>query len=123
MVDNPVHHGVLGEERDDLHRTSASGTGQGVDFIDLADHGRPSLGGNRPQLLVDDPERQVRKARLADLPPVGVGVEAAIAHHDLALVGDVRGHPGDELQIVHRLQIRAFLAIPITDLALRLQEG
>jgi hypothetical protein len=32
-------------------------------------------------------------------------------------------HPGDELQIVHRLQLGALLAVSVPDLALALQEG
>jgi len=29
-------------------------------------------------------------------PPMGIGIEAIISHHDLLFVGNVRGHPGDE---------------------------
>jgi len=36
---------------------------------------------------------------------LGVGVEPVIADHDLALVGNVGRDPGDELQIIHRLQL------------------
>jgi hypothetical protein len=38
--------------------------------------------------------------RLPDLPPVGVGIESVIPDHDLALIGDVRGDPGDQLQVL-----------------------
>jgi hypothetical protein len=30
---------------------------------------------------------------------VGVGVQPMVTDHDLPLVGNVRGHPGDKLQI------------------------
>ncbi len=62
-----------------------------------------------------------REPRLPRFPPVGVGLEAIITHHDLPFVGDVRGRPGDELQVVHRLLVAGALAMPITNLALRLQ--
>jgi hypothetical protein len=44
---------------------------------------------------------------------VGIGVKAIIADHDLALVGSVRGHPGNELQIIHRLLFGGVLAVAI----------
>ena len=53
---------------------------------------------------------------------MGVGVQAVVADHDLALVGNMRSRPGDELQIVHHLQIGALLAVPIADLALGFQK-
>jgi len=30
---------------------------------------------------------------------MGIGIEAVVADHDLALVRDMGGHPGDELQV------------------------
>lgn len=36
------------------------------------------------------------------LPPVGVGVKAVVADHDLALVGNMGSDPGDELQVVQK---------------------
>ena len=53
---------------------------------------------------------------LADLAPVGIGVEPVVADHDLALVGDVRDHPGDELQVVHPRELGAVGAVPVADL-------
>jgi len=38
-------------------------------------------------------------ACLPDLSPMGDGVQAEVTDSDLALVGNVRGHPGDKLQI------------------------
>jgi len=36
---------------------------------------------------------------------MGVGVEAVLSDRDLALVGNVGSHPGDELQIIHHLRL------------------
>ena len=37
---------------------------------------------------------------------IGVGVEAGVTYHHLPLVGDMGCHPGDKLQIIHRLILR-----------------
>jgi hypothetical protein len=37
VINDPVNHGIIGEEGDDLHRAAALGADQGVDFIDLRD--------------------------------------------------------------------------------------
>ena len=50
------------------------------------------------------------------------GVQVVISDSDLGFVRDVRGHAGDELQIIHRLLLGAVLAITIADLALRLDK-
>jgi len=63
------------------------------------------------------------KARLLDLPPMSVGIQTIISDSHLPLVGDVRSHPGYELQVVHRLLVAGALAMPIANLALRLHEG
>lgn len=36
---------------------------------------------------------------------LGVGVKPIIADLDLAFIEDVRGHPGNELKIIYRLQL------------------
>jgi len=46
------------------------------------------------ELLIDHPKRKCDKTRLLDLPPMSVGVQPIIAGHDLAFVGNLRGHPG-----------------------------
>jgi len=51
VVDNPVHHGIVGEEGDDLHRGAALDTGQGVNFVHFADHLGPALGREAPELV------------------------------------------------------------------------
>ena len=53
---------------------------------------------------------------------MGIGVRAIITNHDLPLVGDMRGDPGDELQIIHRLLLGPVWAVAITDLGLGFQE-
>ena len=76
VVDDPVHSLIIGDEGDDLHRPSALGTDYRVDFINLANHLGPALGRDAPELVLNNPERTSLKARLLDLPPVGVGVQA-----------------------------------------------
>ena len=41
----------------------------------------------------------------------------------LALVGDMRSDPGDELQVVHPLRFSGLFAIPIADLACAFIQG
>jgi hypothetical protein len=53
---------------------------------------------------------------------VGVGIGPVVTEHDLAFLGDVGRHPGDELEIVHPLELPALGAAPVADLALRLEE-
>ena len=36
MIDDSVHHRVVGEERDDLHQAAALGTEERINFINLA---------------------------------------------------------------------------------------
>jgi len=49
---------------------------------------------------------------------LGIGVQAVITDRDLAVIGNTRSHPGDELQVVHRLLLGTVLAPTIVDLAL-----
>gem|GEM_PF-1640392 len=48
VLDDPIDDSVLREEGDDAHRAAASRTDHRVDLVDLADHGRPALGGDAP---------------------------------------------------------------------------
>jgi len=43
VVDDAVHHGIVGEESDDLHDAAAVGAGHGVNLIDFTDHLGPAL--------------------------------------------------------------------------------
>jgi hypothetical protein len=54
---------------------------------------------------------------------MGIGVEAVITHRDLALIRDMGGDPGDELQVVHPLQLFGVFPIPVADLAFPFIEG
>jgi len=81
----------------------------------------------RPHWNLSHPQGQGRKARLLDFPPVGVGVETVITDGDLALVGDMRGYPGNELQVVHPQVYMAAMtpgvsALPVTTSKYRINE-
>jgi hypothetical protein len=54
---------------------------------------------------------------------MGIGVEAIITHRDLALVGDVGGHPGNELRVVHPLLLFGAFSISVADLAVPFIDG
>ena len=58
MVDDSVDHGIVSEERDDLHLSAALRADHRINFIDFADHLGPALGGDRPELLLHHPERE-----------------------------------------------------------------
>ena len=63
VVDDAVHHGIVGEESDDLHRPSALRTDHRVHLIDFADHCRPALGRDGLELLLATPPSVTRKWR------------------------------------------------------------
>ena len=54
---------------------------------------------------------------------MGVGVEAVITDRDLALVGDMGGDPGDELQVVHPLHLSGLAPVPVAHLGSLFIEG
>jgi len=60
---------------------------------------------------------------LAHLAPVAVPVDAVISHSDLALLRNMGGHSGDELQVVHLLHISGLFPIPVADLTFSFIEG
>jgi hypothetical protein len=49
---------------------------------------------------------------------MSIGLQAEVTNRDLTLVGDMRGHPSDELQIVHPLHLFGFFPMPVRNLAL-----
>jgi len=49
VIDDSVHHGVVGEEGDDLHRPSASRADHGVEFKDFPDHLGPAFKKKAPE--------------------------------------------------------------------------
>jgi len=123
VVDDFVDHRKVCNKADDLHCATALRAEEGVNLLDFTDHLGPALGGDGPELVLSHPQGQGPKARLLDFPPVGVGVETVITDRDLALVGDMRGHPGDELQVVHLLHISGLFPIPVADLGFSFIEG
>ena len=123
VVDDAVHHGIVGEEGDDLHLATVLGADHRVNLIDFADHLGPALGRDRPELLLHNQERDSGLTCLPDLPPMRISVEAIISHRDLALVRDMGSRPGDELQVVHPLHLFGVFPIAVADLAFSFIEG
>jgi hypothetical protein len=64
VTDNPVHHGIFCKEGDDVHMATALGAEHGIDLVDLADHRGPALGGEALELVLNNPQRKSREARL-----------------------------------------------------------
>jgi len=91
--------------------------------LNLADHLGPALGRDRPELHLHHPEREGLQARLLDLPPMGIGVEAVIANCHLPLVGNMGGDPGNELEVVPPLHLAGLFAITVADLTFPFIEG
>jgi hypothetical protein len=77
----------------------------------------PSFGGDGPELLFDNRERESLRTRLLDLSSMGIGVEAIISESHLSLVWGMRGHPGNELLVVHPLHLFGALPLSVADLA------
>jgi len=78
VIDDPVHHGIVGEESNDLHRAPALRAEERVDLIHLTDHLCPALGRDGPELLLEYPEGGKPQACLFDLPSMGIGIEAVL---------------------------------------------
>ena len=88
VIDDSIHHGIVGEEGDNPHLSAALRADHRIDFIDFADHLSPAFGGDGSELLLHYPNRERLQVRLLDLPPVGVSVETVISDSDLAFVGN-----------------------------------
>jgi hypothetical protein len=84
--DDPIHGPIIGDEGDHLHHSPALGAEQWIDLIDLPNHLGPALGRDAPELVLGHAERKRPKARLLDLPLMGIGVQPVITDHHLALV-------------------------------------
>jgi len=123
VIDDTVDHGIVGEEGDDAHLAAALRAEHRVNLIDLPDHLGPAFGGEGTELLLHHSERNRHQARLLDLPPMGVPVEAVISDRDLALVGNMGSHPGDELQVIHALGLFSLFPILVADPAFPFIEG
>ena len=115
MVDDFVHHRVVGKRSDDPHRSPALETEHRFHFINLADHLSPAPGRDGPELVLNNPDRKSLKTCLLDLSPVGIGVQPVIPHHDLDLIGNMASEAGDKLQIIHPLQLFGSFSISVAD--------
>jgi len=91
VVDDSVHHDIVSEESDDLHRGAALDTGQGIHLVDLADHCCPAPARDPRAFLLDDQELRLPFLCFPALSPVGIGVEAGVTNCDLALSRDKSG--------------------------------
>jgi len=89
VVDDAIDYREVAKEGDDLHRAPAVGAEQGIDFVDFTDHLGPAFGRDAPELVLDNPERKRPKARLLDLPSMGVGVEAEISDCHMTPMDDL----------------------------------
>ena len=83
----------------------------------------PAFSWEGPELFLDHPWRNRHLARLLDLPPMGVGVEAVVSQSDLAFLRNMGTNLGDELQVVHSFHLFGLFAIAVADLACPLIEG
>ena len=110
MREDPVDHRGLGDERDNPHGAMAGRARERVDLKDLLEQRRPpagGLGGRQPRRGGDHGRRSGRDGlSLTSHPPRAIGIPAVVPRRDVALVGDVHEHPGEELQPVHRLGAR-----------------
>ena len=107
-----VDHRRLRDEGDDAHRAVAGGTRERVDLEDLLEERRPPAGGLRrresgrrgdggwPRPVCGGERRLVPRA------PRAVGIPAIVPRGDVALVGDVHQHPGQERERVDGLGAR-----------------
>jgi hypothetical protein len=81
VVDDPVHHSIVGEEGDDLHRAPASGGSAEGQSHRPCGSSRASpwrgCGGAPPRLSTEGSF----EARLQDFAPVGVGAQAVDANN------------------------------------------
>ena len=55
---------------------------------------------------------------LVYLSPVGIGIKAVVTNHHLTLIGNMGGHSGNKLQVIHRLCLSTVLQLPKADLIL-----
>ena len=79
----------------------------------------PSLG-PAPSLCIDmTSEQRVFLLMLRSLYSRGY----LVSYRDLALVGNMGGDPGDELEVVHPLHLFVLFPVPVADLALFLIQG
>ena len=83
MMDDPVDNLMVFDERDDPHPADAGWTQQRINFIHLADHLGPAFGRHIGGIIFYDERIRRISPCLTYLPPMGIGVEAAVADHDV----------------------------------------
>jgi len=54
VIDDPVHHGIVGEEGDDFHHATALRAEERVNFVHLSDHLSPAAAGDSWAFFLDD---------------------------------------------------------------------
>lgn len=64
VVDDPVHHGIVGDEGDDAHLAATSGTEQRIDFKDLPNHLSPAFGRHNSNIFFNNKWKGKRKGCL-----------------------------------------------------------
>jgi hypothetical protein len=122
VADDAVHHGIIGEEGDDAHLAAALRANHRIYFIHLPYHLCPAPSGNPRAFLLDDEEILVGLA-LLHFAPVGISIQAEITDGDMAFVGNMRGNPCYELQIIHMLQLLSSFPIPVAGFTFSFIEG
>ncbi len=55
MIDDPVDHGIVCQEGNDLHLSAALRADQRIHLVDFADHLGPACGGDGPELFLNHP--------------------------------------------------------------------
>ena len=118
MLDDPVHHGIVGEEGDDAHLAPAQRAEQWVHLMDFSDHLSPAPAWDPRAFLLNDDEWMGVRLSPAHLTPVSIGIQAEITDSNLPLVWNMGCDPGDELQVIHPLHLGGLLPIPVADLTL-----
>jgi hypothetical protein len=105
-----VDHRRLGDAGDEAPRAVAGRARQRVDLENLLEQGRPPAAGlgRRESGRGDDHGRRLERGGLSltSHPTRTVGIPARVPRGDVALVGDVHQHPGQELERVGGLGAR-----------------
>jgi len=78
VADDPIDHGIVGEEGNDAHLALAFGASKRVYFINFADHLGPAAAGNPWVFLLDDDQLVSHFIGLAHFAPMGIGIEAEL---------------------------------------------
>ena len=83
MADDPINNFVIFDKGDDFHLCAAMRAEERINFIDFSYHLRPAFGRHKYSLFFNDRGRGECRDSFAYLPPVGIGVKAVVANHDI----------------------------------------